>query len=170
VTRYEPFAIEALTTRPPTSRLFTDASKPDSHAHTVRLRVFGELDDDTRPELVGAVAASARSQDLLPARMPVPAVELDLSRLGFCDLAGASALGEARAALQLIGWGLCVSGPGRTVLRLLDVAIFHGWLPADLECPQRPWLILRATTSQRVASTDLWIEQVDVAERRSTTM
>lgn len=133
------FAAEAFITRPPAARLLSACSPPGSHDHTVRVRVVGELDRATAPRLTEAIAAASRGRETLSSWATHPALGLDLSGLSFCDLGGITAIAEARATLANIGYQLCLSRPQRPVLRLLNIAIFHGWLEPDVECSQLPW-------------------------------
>ncbi|MGC4770636.1 STAS domain-containing protein [Micromonospora sp. DT44] len=78
----------------PHQLLTIEVSRPD--AGHVRLRLTGELDYDTAPELVAAAAGVHGEQQ----------VTIDLSGVGLCDSSGLSALLIARrsvGAIQLTG-------------------------------------------------------------------
>ncbi|MBA3907743.1 MAG: STAS domain-containing protein [Pseudonocardiales bacterium] len=141
MTSIQNFAIEAHITRPPADRLLSGCSALGSHDHTVGVRVSGELDRATARRFTEAIAAASRGREVLSSWATHPAVELDLSQLSFCDLGGITAICEARAALLIAGFRLCLSRPQRNVTRFLSLAVSHGWLPADVECSQLAWVM-----------------------------
>lgn len=104
----------------------------------VQLHLSGELDLAGAPELRDAVLACDP---------PGGTVEIDLADVSFLDTAGLHALCDAHAALVARGYRACLTGPRGRTLDLLDLAAVFGWLPTELECPDRPrW------SEQRVAA------------------
>lgn len=153
MTNQQTFSAEAFITRPPAARLVSACSPPGLHDHTVWIHLVGELDRCTAPRLTEAIAAGSRGREALSSWAEHPAVGLDLSQLSFSDLGGISAIGEARTALLTIGFRLCLTRPQRSVLRLLDMAILHHWLPRDVECSQLPWPLFAEPNRLRPTST-----------------
>ncbi|MET8277754.1 STAS domain-containing protein [Micromonospora sp. NPDC005174] len=84
--------------------LTIEVSRPD--ADHVRLRLTGELDYETAPELVAAAADLRGGQQ----------VTIDLSRVGLCDSSGLSAL----LIVRRVAGSIRLTGVSRQVQQLLD--------------------------------------------------
>jgi anti-anti-sigma factor len=135
----QPLRAEPFTVRPSARRLL--ATGPVSeHDHVVTVRARGELDCATAPILGAALSDAGRIHGVHSSSAARPAIRLDLSGVTFLDLAGVTALTDSRAELKAMGCALCLVSPQPNVLRLLDFAVFCGWLAPDLECASaHPW-------------------------------
>jgi anti-anti-sigma factor len=134
-----PLLAEPFTARP-SDRLLLAVGSVSEHDHVVTVRASGDLDCSTAPTLVSALSDASRLHGVHSSWAARPTVQLNLSAVTFLDLAGITALTDGRAELKAMGCGLCLVSPQSNVLRLLDFAVFCGWLPPDLECASgHPW-------------------------------
>lgn len=96
-------------TPPPRGRLIVGVSAKDE---TLEVRVAGELDLATSPQLASHLSALIRDGD---------AISLDLARVAFIDLAGLRVLLEARRDAHARGQELHIAVPGHACARLLEL-------------------------------------------------
>jgi anti-anti-sigma factor len=115
-------ALDALTAlRVIEEGTFTLAEEAGSGGERV-IRLHGELDIDTVPELERA---------LLQSRPAEQRVVLDLSELQFMDSTGLRVLLRARAAAEEGRWELLMRDVPPNIRRLFDMTGVHGALPAE---------------------------------------
>jgi anti-anti-sigma factor len=134
------FHIASFLVCPPGLTLVSPVTGAGHHDHIVRVQVVGELDIATAPALSAELVDVARGHALRASWAAQPTIELDLAGLTFLDSSGLVALSDSYHALRELGCGLCLTDPQPEVLRLLDCAISHGWLPADVQsADNHPW-------------------------------
>lgn len=110
-----------------TSRPLMIAVAPSGATGRIRATVHGRLDLVTADQLRSEVLA------LLPGD-GTGALELDLSRVGFCDMAGVRALVDAHTAAGRAGWRLTVTAAGpypELLLTTLGVGELLGYAAAS---------------------------------------